>query len=228
MDSPVANKPSLPRLLHLVSPSLPTGAFAYSQGLEWAMEAGWIGDGLGLKGWLADLLGHSMVYVDIPILKRMVSACEANQETALGLWCSRLLACRETRELRLEEMDRGVAMLRLLQGLGVPFSHEWKKTAGRCQLAGFALAAVQWEIPLEDAAIGYAWSWLENQVLAGMKTIPLGQTEGHGILLRLGESVRKTVAQGLLTPDENIGAANPALAIASCLHETQYTRLYRS
>ena len=65
-------------------------------------------------------------------------------------------------------------------------------------------------------------------MLAGIKTIPLGQTEGHGILLELGETVRENVERGLLTTDEDIGAANPALAIASCLHETQYTRLYRS
>ena len=151
----MANKASLTRLMHLVSPSLPTGAFAYSQGLEWAMEAGWIGDGQGLKEWLADLLAHSMVYVDIPILKRMVSACGAHNEIELALWCSRLLACRETRELRLEETDRGVAMTRLLQGLHVPFSHQWEKTLSGCQLAGFALAAVQWDIPLEEAAVGY-------------------------------------------------------------------------
>ena len=192
------------------------------------MEAGWVGDGQGLKEWLADLLGHSIVYVDIPILKRMVSACGAHNEIELALWCSRLLACRETRELRLEETDRGVAMTRLLQGLHVPFSHQWEKTLSGCQLAGFALAAVQWDIPLEEAAVGYVWSWLENQVLAGIKTIPLGQTEGHGILLELGETVRENVERGLLTTDEDIGAANPALAIASCLHETQYTRLYRS
>ena len=125
-------------------------------------------------------------------------------------------------------MDRGIAMTRLLQGLHVPFSDQWKKTLSRCQLAGFALAAAQWDIPLKDAAVGYVWSWLENQVLAGIKTIPLGQTEGHGILLELGETVWETVERGLLTTDEDIGAANPALAIASCLHETQYTRLYRS
>lgn len=224
----MGNTPHLPRLLHLVSPSLPTGAFAYSQGLEWAIEAGWIADGSGLSEWLADLLSHSMVYVDIPLFKRMYEACRKENEEELADWCSRLLACRETRELRTEETDRGGAMARLLKGLCVPFSNRWEKTVGQCQLAGFALAAAQWDIPAEEAAVGYGWSWLENQVLAGIKTLPLGQTEGHRILMELGTAVPKTVERGMLTEDREIGASNLSAAIASIMHETQYTRIYRS
>lgn len=219
---------ALPRLLHLVSPSLPTGAFAYSQGLEWAIEAGWVADGPSLGEWLADLLRNSLAYVDIPILKRMYDACRTENKTELGMWCSRLLACRETKELRMEELDRGGAMVRLLQGVGVPFSNRWEKTVGESQLAGFALAAVKWDIPAVDAAAGYVWSWLENQILAGIKTLPLGQTEGHRILFGLGAAVPEAVEHGFLTEDCEIGSASPALAIASSLHETQYTRLYRS
>ncbi len=218
----------LPRLLHLVSPSLPTGAFAYSQGLEWAVEAGWVGDGPGLRAWLTDLLHHAMVYVDIPLFKRMSGACRTENEERLAAWCSQLLACRETRELRMEETDRGGAMVRLLQGLEVPFSTRWEKTVGKSQLAGFALAAAHWDIPVPEAAAGYVWSWLENQVLAGIKAIPLGQTEGHRILMQLGSTVPETVDRGLRVEDGDIGSASPALALASSLHEIQYTRLYRS
>ena len=107
---------ALIRLMHLVSPSLPTGAFAYSQGLEWAIEAGWIQNGDDLREWLTGLLHQSMEYVDIPLLKRMVEACKLQDEKALADWCSLLLACRETHELRMEEIDRGRAMVRFVAG----------------------------------------------------------------------------------------------------------------
>ena len=216
------------RLLHLASPSLPTGAFAYSQGLEWAIAAGWVGDAAGLEAWLADLLGHSLARVDIPLLSRMMAAGREHSESDLARWCDQLLSMRETNELRLEEQNRGRAMASLLEGLKVPLSAEEKTIVSQSQLAGFALAAVRWNIPPPEAALAYAWSWLENQTLAGIKTIPLGQTEGHRILLRMDDAVTAAVCLGLTLEDDAIGAASPALAIAGSLHETQYTRLFRS
>lgn len=219
---------ALVRLLHLVSPALPTGAFAYSQGLEWAIETGWVHDGDSLHKWLADLLDQSMAWVDIPLLARMYDACRKKDRSALTKWCFLLMACRETRELRQEEGDRGRAVSALLNGLEVPLAESWQDTIKGCQLAGFALAAAMWHIPLLNAAMGYVWSWLENQVTAGIKTIPLGQTEGHRILLEMGRSVPAVVSKGLEIGDDEIGAACPALALACSRHETQYTRLYRS
>jgi urease accessory protein len=216
------------RLMHLISPSLPTGAFSYSQGLEWAIETGWIKNAQTLKEWLTDLIGQSQTYVDIPILKRMYQACCDQNETELSIWCEYLLALRETSELRLEEQQRGRAMTTLLEGLQLSFFKEAKELAEKCQLAGFALAAAFWKIPIEQAATGYLWSWLENQVLTGIKAIPLGQTQGHKILFEMDKTVMDAVRIGLKEEEEEIGASSPALAIASCLHETQYTRLYRS
>mgnify|MGYP001825662303 FL=1 len=92
----------------------------------------------------------------------------------------------------------------------------------------FALACAAWEIPLRDAALGYAWSWLENLLLAAVKLIPLGQTAGQQLLHRLSADLPGAVAQGLTLEDDAIGASTPALAIASSLYETQYTRLFRS
>lgn len=216
------------RLLHLVSPSLPTGAFAYSQGLEWAAAAGWIRDAAGLQQWLADLIGHSLAGVDVPLLARMHAACREGHAAELARWCEQLLALRESYELRMEEKNRGRAMLALLEGLAMAIPNGLKAILADCQLAGFAMAAVRWHIPLGEAAAGYLWAWLENQAIAGIKIIPLGQTEGHRILAQLDDAIDAAVARGLSLADDEIGAAGPALAIASCRHETQYTRLYRS
>jgi urease accessory protein len=220
--------PRFLRLMHLVSPSLPTGAFAYSQGLEWAVEAGWVKDAADLQAWLADLIQTNLTRVDVPLLKRMMDACQESRNKDLAGWCDRLLALRESDELRMEEKSRGRAMVSLWEGLALPMGTDEKQVVETSQLAGFALAATRWRIPPDQAAAGYLWSWLENQVLAGIKIIPLGQTEGHRLLLRLDPVVMKAVASGLLLEDNELGASSPALAIASSRHETQYTRLYRS
>lgn len=228
MDTAMDKHDSLLRLLHLVSPTLPTGAFSYSQGLEWAVEAEWVHDGPSLRDWLSDLIGQSLAFVDIPILCRMITAIKKEQWQELEDWCSMLLACRETSELRQEEQIRGRALATLLQGLDIDEAKQLGETLNHSQLAGFALAAVQWDIEMRDAALGYTWAWLENQILAGIKIIPLGQTEGQHLLLQLSAAIPKTVDQSLQREDKDIGSASPALALACSLHENQYTRLYRS
>jgi urease accessory protein len=97
-----------------------------------------------------------------------------------------------------------------------------------CQAAPFALAAVHWKIGLEDCLLGYAWGWTENQVAAAIKLVPLGQTDGQRVQLKLAERLPATVARAMKVEDDDIGAGAPALAIASACHETQYTRLFRS
>ena len=219
---------SLVRLLQLVSPTLPTGSFSYSQGLEWAVEAGWVKDVGGLREWLRDCLYRSMARVDIPVMQLMYWACEDSDWEALDQHCDLLLACRESKELRGEEGHRGRAMATLLSGLGLVPDESLRQILVRSQLAGFAFAASIWDIDFDSAAAGYVWAWLENQVIAGVKIIPLGQTAGQQLLLELGESVPEAVLHGLAVHVDEIGASSTALALASCFHENQYTRLYRS
>jgi len=220
--------PSLIRLFQLISPGLPTGAFSYSQGLEWAVEEGWVHDRESLGKWLDEVMVHCLGMVDIPILGLMYLACREGDMQMLDARCDLLLACRESREFLLEEGQRGRAMVVLLAGLGVVNDGRWKKVLSRSQLAGFAYAAEAWGIELRLAAIGYLFAWLENQVLTGVKIIPLGQTAGQQLLLELGGKIDLVVKHGLALSEESIGASAPALAIASMLHENQYTRLYRS
>ena len=81
---------------------------------------------------------------------------------------------------------------------------------------------------MRDAAVAYAWGWLENLTLAAVKIVPLGQTQGQQILARLLEEIPVAVEIALALVDRQMGAASPALAVASSAHETQYTRLFRS
>ena len=216
------------RLLQLTSPTLPTGAFTYSQGLEWAVEVGWVTDELTCASWIGGLLDDGMAYLDIPILKRLYDACTNDDESALRHWGAQLYAGRESSELRAEERTRARAMSTLLKDFAIPEAVNWSSSLGLCQAAPFALAAKSWGVSAHDCALGYAWSWLENQVAAAIKLVPLGQTTGQRLQFQFAPRVTNAVRIGLDLPDADIGAAAPAFAIASARHETQYTRLFRS
>jgi urease accessory protein len=219
---------ALVRLLQLCSGSLPIGGFGYSQGLEWAVATGWIQDQASLGAWLGDLAATNLPYLEIPLLARLHGAVVAGDLPALDHWCQWLLASRETRELRDEERQRGRALATLLVDLELPRARAWRSSLATSQSAGFALATVAWGIPLPQAALGFAWAWLENMILAGVKLIPLGQTAGQRLLHDLGPGLVTAVRRGLTLKDDDLGASAPALAIASSRHPHQYCRLFRS
>ena len=216
------------RLMHLVSPSLPVGAFTYSAGIEWAVEAGWIRRVGDLEQWLSDQLHHGLVPLDLPIAMRMHRAAERGDLDGMGRWIDWLLAGRETAELRQEEINRGRALADLLNAWGLPNADRWKPQLARSQTAGFAFAASGWKVTADAMAAGLTWGWLENLTLAAIKIIPLGQTEGQQLLYRLLPAIPDAVRRAAVLKDEDIGASSPALAIASSAHEQQYTRLFRS
>ena len=219
---------ALLRLMHLISPTLPIGSFTYSQGIEWAVETGWIKDVDSLQTWLASQLNSSMTQLELPLLKRLYLAWQAEDLQAVEYWIAISNASRETSELLLEEKNRGRALTDLLIALEIPQAAQHKPLLSQSQVAAFALASLHWQVPLEQAAYGYAWSWLENLVLAAVKIIPLGQTQGQKLLHQMMPLLLSVIEQGLNLPDDEIGAALPALAIASSRHESQYTRLFRS
>lgn len=216
------------RLMQLVSPTLPVGAFTYSQGLEWAVAKGWVKDPATLTSWLGGLMEDGIGRLELPVLLRLYQAAIDRDESKLREWAQRLHASRETRELRAEETNRARALTRLLIDLGVDQAAAWQQSVALCQAAPFALAAAHWGISPKDCLLGYAWGWLENQVAAAIKLIPLGQTAGQRLLLEMGGQLPEVLEKALDLSDEQIGAAAPALAIASSRHEVQYTRLFRS
>jgi len=220
--------PALLRLLHLVSPSLPVGAFTYSQALEWAVEAGWVADAAATEHWLMGELNATLAHLDLPVAARMMAAVAADDRDGLAQWTHLLLAARETSELRAEEGQRGRAMADLLRAWDLPGSADWRDLLAPSQTAGFAFAAVRWQIPVAEALGGLAFAWAENLVLAAVKLVPLGQSDGQRVLMRIAGQIPAAVdlARGL--GDDDIGASSPALAIASACHERQYTRLFRS
>lgn len=215
------------RLWQLLSPSLPIGNYAYSQGLEYAVETGWVRDENEMREWITGMVSNLHQQLDVPVLARLYRAWSAADIDSVMRWNEYLLATRETSELALEDCQLGRALCVLLKNLDC---HNLSLLDGRDVSFACALAAAgaQWRIPLTQLAQAYIWMWLENQVAAAIKLVPLGQTAGQRILFQLSTLLDAVVEQALQVSDENIGQSAMALAIASARHETQYTRIFRS
>ena len=139
-----------------------------------------------------------------------------------------LLACRETRELREEERNRGAAFARLLADWQPDCPPPWRVLSRQSQLAGMAWLGVRWQIALPDLALSLGYSWIESAVMAGVKLVPFGQQAAQQLILRLCDRYAADMACALAAPDSAIGSSTPLAAIASARHETQYSRLFRS
>jgi urease accessory protein len=219
---------ALTRLLQLVSPGLPIGAFAYSQGLEQAVAAGWVADEESAGDWVLGLLTHAFATLDLPVVARLADAWQAEDIAAVERWSAWLSACRPTRETREEDRQLGAALARTLVALGVPAAGPWTERADVTHATMFALAAVEFDIPNETALVGYAFTWAEALTSAAVRLVPLGQSAGQRLLAAAGAAIPAAVEEALALRDDDIGAVAPGQALASAWHETLYTRLFRS
>lgn len=217
------------RLWQLISPALPVGAYSYSQGLEYAVEQGWVNSADTAADWIQGLLGHSPAHLDVPVLQRLHAAWCENDREKLAYWNRFLLASRETLELRAEDRNMGMALAMLLPELGLREAEAWKTQDNPPSFAlMFTLAASHWGVDAEQTAEGYLWAWCENQVMAAVKLVPLGQTAGQKLLMETASIIPEAVKTGFDLNDDDIGWLAPGFAMASVKHETQYTRLFRS
>ncbi len=215
------------KLMYLVSPALPVGAYAYSQGLEYAVDSGWLANEEQVGEWIDGVLEHSVGALDLPALIRLYQAWKENDVAGVDYWNSYVRANRETSELLLEDEQLGLALRRLLLSLEI-FRAEMPADAPVSFVTLFALAGVEWNIPLDKLLEGFCWSWLENQVAAATKLVPLGQTQAQRLLLKLMDRIPPVCKRAVSIDDDQIGVGLPGLAIASALHERQYSRLFRS
>lgn len=228
---------SLLNLLHISSPALPIGAFAYSQGLEYTLEAGWCKKTDDVEQWIKSVMIHGLGGVDLPILKRLHQAWfayEQDQATesvstqSLKAWNATLLAFRETKELYLEDIQVGDAF------------KQWHKTQSTEHIdkldiidkptvaSMYALNAVIKGLTVKECLIGFVWAWLENQITAASKAMPMGQTDGQNIIRHLIPEIEAVIEKSMRLEDDDIGSGLVGLSMSSALHENQYSRLFRS
>ncbi|TEW56810.1 urease accessory protein UreF [Psychromonas sp. RZ22] len=231
MNINIADPLKLNRLLQLCSANLPVGGFSFSQGLEYATEMGWVSCQKSTFDWVEMNLNESIAHTDLALLKHLYEALEVNDFARFKLYNQQLIACRESSELRLADVAMGKALIRLLKKLdGVdsePYNDLFNESDSSF-VSIFAIAAYLCKLDLISAQSGYCWTYLDNQVAAATKLVPLGQTQSQNLLFELGEKVAEAINTANSIALDDIGASLPRLAMASAWHETQYTRLFRS
>jgi urease accessory protein len=231
MNINMANPIQLNRLLQLCSANLPVGGFSFSQGLEYATEMGWVNNQKSTFEWVELNLNESIARTDLALLKRLYLALENNDFGCFKRHNQHLIACRESSELHLADVAMGKALIRLLKQLDNVDSelyNELFKESESSFVSVFAIAAFLFKLDLISAQSGYCWTYIDNQVAAATKLVPLGQTQAQNLLFELSDKVAGAISIANQIEDDEIGASLPRLAMASAWHETQYTRLFRS
>lgn len=221
------------RLLQLASPALPVGAYTYSQGLEWAVESGAVRDEAGAGRWIGDLLEWNLARFEAPLLACLIDAWAAGDDARVVALDADFRASRESAELRAETVQMGYSLVRLLGDLDAFAALPgWRARlvalAEPSFPAAWSAAAAAWNIPVGMALPAYLWAWLENQVMAAVKAVPLGQSAGQRLLATLGARIPELAAAAAALPELQWSNFTPGLALACSRHETQYTRLFRS
>jgi urease accessory protein len=221
----------LTALLHLASPALPIGAFSYSQGLESAIEHGFIHNADTAREWIASGLAHVLARGELPFIAHQMERWRAHDAAALARADDEYIASRESAELRRETEQMGWSLAQLCASL------EWGDAARRSTLAAmkpiaqptaFAFAAYAHDASPDAALAAYAFSWAENQAAAALKAVPLGQLAGQRIIVALRALIDEAVSRALATSPDEVNTFAPQLGILSARHESQYSRLFRS
>ncbi len=222
--------PALLQLMWLASPALPIGGFSYSEGLEGAIDQGWVHDEASACDWLLHQLHLTQSRGDMAVLAQMVLAWQAQDTPRLAELSHWVHATRESAELRLQSEQMGRSMVEWLRNQGaidatiLAQCNAWIPTYPLM----FAYALSRTGAPLDQCLQAYAFGWAENMVQAALKSVPLGQNSGQRILATLAHNIAQAVAHAMQLSDDQRQAFSPMLAIVSAQHETQYSRLFRS
>ncbi len=224
-------------LLQLASPTLPVGAYSYSEGLETLVDAGVINNQHDLGLWLEAELRHGAIRLEAAVMVRAYHNAQTGNLETLSYWNEWLSAVKETEELRQQSWQMGRSLVRLLLNLQLEVETLPIKSLDAifedvglpCNYAiAFGVAAAHWHINIPEALLGYLHSWASNLINGGVKLIPLGQTSGQQLLLCLHTHLSCAAAEILALKDDALNSCGWGLALASMAHETQYTRLFRS
>jgi len=220
------NASALLHLLQFASPALPIGGYSYSQGLEAALDCGAVHDADSGRAWIASYLHEVAANWDAPLFWRLLKAFETGDAASVALWSERFLASRDSAEFRAETVQMGYSLTRLIAELGVA---DVQSLGSEVSLpTAFACAVDALGIPHDEALLAMLFSWVENQVLVCVKSVPLGQVAGQRMLLSLRDDIAQAAARAKTLGDDDMSNWSPGLSILSMRHEVQHGRIYRS
>lgn len=227
MDDPAA----LYRLMAWLSPAFPVGAFSYSSGIEWAVEANDIHDAETLKSWLSVMTTEGGGYCDAILFAHAHRAVAENDDKTLRDVAELAAAFAPSRERHLETTAQGNAFVEATRAAWACDAIETLKSIWDGPVAypvAVAVASAGHNIALEPALAAYLQAVAANWVSAGVRLIPLGQSDGQRVLAGLESAVTATVQRALGAKLDDLGSSAFRADLASARHETQYTRLFRS
>jgi urease accessory protein len=214
-----------------LSPAYPVGAFSYSSGIEWAVEAGDIKDAESLRAWLAGLIGTGSGFCDAVLFVQAHRAVANNDDAALHAAAELGAALVTSKERLLETAAQGRAFLDVTHAAWscaalVRLDAVWQGSVALPIAVGVTCAGHG--IACEPALHAFLHALAANWISAGVRLIPLGQTDGQRVLAALEGDIAACAARVLITPLDDIGSCTMRADIAAMRHETQYTRLFRS
>jgi urease accessory protein len=218
------------KLMAWMSPSFPVGAFSYSHGIEYAVDAGLVRDKTTLQDWLESIVRHGTGRVDAILFAAAYRSSGDDLRSVVEL----ATAMRGTSELAKESAAQGQAFLNTVRRVWpCPALDELADDLVRNHLtvvhsAAVAVVCSMHGVPLEQALTAYLHSFTSNLVSAGLRLIPLGQTEGQMIIAGLEGAITAIVNEAMACSLEDMGSSTPMVDMTSMLHENQYTRLFRS
>jgi urease accessory protein len=222
---------ALYRLMTWLSPAFPVGAFSYSSGIEWAVEAGDITDAAALRDWLAAMLAEGSGFCDGVFLAQTHCAASARDEAALHEIAELAAAFVPSRERQLETTTQGRAFIEISRSAWTCNGlDELVSACGGVIVYPVAVGLVSaaHAIPLPPAMHAFLHALVSNWISAGARLIPLGQTDSQRVLAALEPVVVATAKRALESGLDDLASTTFRADLASLRHETQYTRLFRS
>ena len=222
---------ALYRLMAWLSPAYPTGAFSYSSGIEWAVEAGDITDARSLERWLAVMIGAGGGFCDAVFFVHAFRASVTGDDTTLRRVAELAAAFAPSKERHLETTAQGRAFLDTTRAAWPTPALDRLLAAWDGDIAlpvAVGVACAGHGVPLRAALHAYLEAMAANLISTGVRLIPLGQTDGQRVLAAVEPVVAATAKAALVTKLDDVGGAAFRADLASMRHETQYTRLFRS
>jgi urease accessory protein len=234
MATATITDPALYQLVSWLSPGFPVGAYAYSHGLEFAVEKERVKDEASLRQWIQVIITHGAGRSDSILFCAAWRAVDAGYEGALTNAVTLADAHRGTSEMALESSAQGAAFIQTVQACWTsPEFERWAAVLNDIDrpisyAVATGVAAGAAGIPLQPALLVYLQAISANLISAGVRLVPLGQTAGQKVQAALQETIISAVDAGLTQSLDDLGVATPMVDWASAQHETQYTRLFRS
>src|SRR5580692_2387538 len=230
-DMPESEAASLYRLMTWLSPSFPVGAFSYSSGLEWVVEAGDITDAASLRQWLASMLMNGAGICDGIFLAHACRAASSGDDALLADIVELASAFAPSRERHLETTAQGRAFIEIARAAWHNALLDRLITSCKAAIVypvAVGLVSAAHAIPLAPTLHAFLHAVTSNWISAGARLVPLGQTDSQRVLAQLEPDVAATAKRALAASLDDLGSATFRADLASMRHETQYTRLFRS